>query len=307
MDYGFTERARKAKELAAAHAMRLRKKAISAESLLYGLLKSGPNIATAVINKTGIGARLKEELETADDPPEATDEATQEQPEWDSVCATIIDRAAAEAKELGHKFIGTEHLFLGLISEKLGKAGNLLRDAGVEYAKVKEELVEFFGLKHDEAAKPEPLAENVVEVGIKQREDCKDLPLPRYMSESASGMDLYAAVDDEVTLAAGKIMLVPTGISIAVPEGYEAQVRPRSGLALKHGITIVNSPGTIDCDYRGEVGVILGNMGEKPFEITRGMRIAQLVVQPVVKAKLVASDKLDGTTRGAGGFGSSGV
>jgi len=307
MDYNFTERARKAKELAAAQARWLRKKAIGAENLLYGLLQSGPNLATAVINKTGLGDKLKEELEQHEEQPERPAEATDEKPEWDSVCAKIVERAAAEAKELGQKFIGTEHLFLGLISEQVGKAGGLLREAGIEYPKVRKELLEFLGLKEEESKKAEPGAEGVVEVGIRQRESCKDLPLPRYMSESASGMDLYAAVDGEVVLEAGKIMLVPTGISVALPAGYEAQVRPRSGLALKHGITIVNSPGTIDSDYRGEVGVIVGNMGDKPFVISRGMRIAQMVIQPVVKAKLIALDKLDDTTRGAGGFGSSGV
>jgi len=307
MDYNFTERACKARDLAAAQARWLRKKAISAENLLYGLLQSGPNLATAVINKTGIGGKLKEELEHGEPPPEQPVEAPGEKPQWDSACVRIVERAAAEARELGHKFIGTEHLFLGLISERFGKAGGLLHEAGVEYSKVRKELLEFLGLKEDQSEKPQPPAEGVVEVGVRQRGDCKDLPLPRYMSESASGMDLYAAVDGEVVLEAGKIMLVPTGIFVALPAGYEAQVRPRSGLALKHGITIVNSPGTIDSDYRGEVGVIVGNMGDKEFLITRGMRIAQMVIQPVVKAKLIVSDELDDTTRGARGFGSSGV
>ena len=305
MDDNFTERARKAKELAAAQAQWLRKKAITAENLLYGLLQSGPNLATAVINKVGLGGKFEEELEQP--PPEPLAEDAGDRPDWDISCKKIVERAAQEAKGLGAKFIGTEHLFLGMIAEKVGKAGSLLHEAGVEYPKVRKELLEFLGVKEEESEAEQAGEEGVVEVRIKQRDDCKDLPLPRYMSESASGMDLYAAVDAEVTLEAGAIMLVPTGISMAVPPGYEAQVRPRSGLALKHGITIVNSPGTIDSDYRGEVGVILGNIGSKPFVITRGMRIAQLVVQSVVKAKITAESDLDETDRGAGGFGSSGV
>lgn len=242
MDDNFTERARKSKELAAAQAQWLRKKAITAENLLYGLLQSGPNLATAVINKMGLGGKLDEELEQA--PPEPLAEDAGARPDWDISCKKIVERAAHEAKELGAKFIGTEHLFLGMIAEKVGKVGSLLHDAGVEYPKVRKELLEFLGVKEEkESQAAQADEEGVVEVHIKQRDDCKDLPLPRYMSESASGMDLYAAVDGEVTLEAGGIMLVPTGISMAVPVGYEAQVRPRSGLALKHGITIVNSPG----------------------------------------------------------------
>ncbi|HUS57360.1 MAG TPA: dUTP diphosphatase [Planctomycetota bacterium] len=145
-----------------------------------------------------------------------------------------------------------------------------------------------------------------VEVRVKQRDDCKDLPLPAYMSKAASGMDLCAAVTADTTLEPGRFMLVPTGIHIALPLGYEAQVRPRSGLALKHGITIVNSPGTIDSDYRGEIGVILANMGAEPFVVKRGMRIAQMVVAPVVQARLLATENLDPTSRNEGGFGHTG-
>jgi len=145
-----------------------------------------------------------------------------------------------------------------------------------------------------------------VRVKVKRREDCDDLPLPRYMSEAASGMDVCAAVSEPVELKPGDIRLIPTGIFVAVPRGYEMQVRPRSGLALKHGLTIVNSPGTIDSDYRGEVGVILANIGKKDFVVERGMRIAQLVVQPVVKADLELCDELDDTTRSKGGFGHTG-
>lgn len=119
-------------------------------------------------------------------------------------------------------------------------------------------------------------------------------------------MDLYAAVEKQTTLGKNEIKLIPTGISIALPFGFEAQVRPRSGLALKHGITIVNSPGTIDSDYRGEIGVILCNLGTSEFVVERGMRIAQLIVQPVVHAELEEVDELEETHRGEGGFGHTG-
>ncbi|MCP5004572.1 MAG: dUTP diphosphatase [Planctomycetes bacterium] len=145
-----------------------------------------------------------------------------------------------------------------------------------------------------------------INVKIKRKESCGDLPLPGYMSQWASGMDLYAAVDEQTFLGKGEIKLIPTGIFIALPCGYEAQVRPRSGLALKHGLTLVNAPGTIDSDYRGEIGIILCNLGPKEFLIERGMRIAQLVVQPVVRAMLEEVDELDETHRGDGGFGHTG-
>ena len=133
------------------------------------------------------------------------------------------------------------------------------------------------------------------------------LPLPRYATEDSAGMDLLADVTAEVTLAPLGRQLVPTGLAIAVPPGYEAQVRPRSGLALKHGVTVANAPGTIDADYRGEVGVILVNLGAEPFVIRRGDRIAQLVVAPVTRVELVEVAELNSTGRGAGGFGSTGV
>jgi dUTP pyrophosphatase len=135
----------------------------------------------------------------------------------------------------------------------------------------------------------------------------EDLPLPAYMSDGASGMDVCAAVTSPLAVAPGRIELVPTGLRLAVPVGYEIQVRPRSGLALKQGITVVNAPGTIDADYRGEVGVILGNLSQEPFTITRGMRIAQLVVQSVIRAEVQVVESLDQTVRGDGGFGSSGL
>jgi dUTP pyrophosphatase len=126
------------------------------------------------------------------------------------------------------------------------------------------------------------------------------------MSPAASGMDLYAAVEDQTVVGRNEIILIPTGIFIALPLGYEAQVRPRSGLALKHGITIVNSPGTIDSDYRGEIGIILCNQGKDEFVVERGMRIAQLVVQPVIHAELEEVAELEETHRGEGGFGHTG-
>jgi dUTP pyrophosphatase len=135
-----------------------------------------------------------------------------------------------------------------------------------------------------------------------------DLPLPVYQSAGAAGLDLMAAVpeDSPVTLAPGARALIPTGLSIALPAGTEGQVRPRSGLAARHGITVLNTPGTIDSDYRGELQVILVNFGLEPFEVTRGMRIAQLVVAPVLHAQVMEQRKLNITARGAKGFGSTG-
>jgi dUTP pyrophosphatase len=134
------------------------------------------------------------------------------------------------------------------------------------------------------------------------------LALPAYETADAAGMDLRAAVEDAapLTLAPGARAIVPTGLTIAIPPGYEAQVRPRSGLAAKHGITCLNSPGTIDADYRGEVKVILINLGQEPFVIKRGERIAQMIIAPVTRAELKVVTELDETRRGAGGFGSTG-
>jgi len=146
-----------------------------------------------------------------------------------------------------------------------------------------------------------------VRVEVKRREGCDDLPLPRYMSEGASGMDLVAAVEGEVTLAPGEVKLIPTGIHIAVPSGYEAQVRPRSGLALKHGVTVLNTPGTVDSDYRAEVGVVLANLGREAFVVRRGMRVAQMVIAPTCRAQLVEVEELSETERQLGGFGSTGL
>lgn len=133
------------------------------------------------------------------------------------------------------------------------------------------------------------------------------LGLPAYETAGAAGADLRANLDAPMTLEPGARALVPTGLRMAIPDGYEVQVRPRSGLALKHGVTLVNTPGTIDSDYRGPVGVIMINLGDAPFEITHGMRIAQIVVAPVMQARFRAVAELDDTARGAGGFGSTGT
>lgn len=148
-----------------------------------------------------------------------------------------------------------------------------------------------------------------VKVGIRQLDHAKGLPLPSYATAGAAGLDLSAAIgeNEKITLKPGKRTLVPTGLQIHLPDGFEAQIRPRSGLALKNGIGLVNAPGTIDADYRGEIGVILVNLGEEDFEITRGLRIAQMVIAPVARADLVAVDAVGATERGAGGFGSTGV
>lgn len=149
--------------------------------------------------------------------------------------------------------------------------------------------------------------ERVVRVNIKKKEGCEDLPAPQYMSEGASGADLYAAVNGEQVLEPSGILTVPTGVFIELPSGYEAQVRPRSGLALRHGLSIVNAPGTIDNDYRGEICVILCNLGKEPIKINRGMRIAQLIFQPVVRAEFIEVKELGTTRRNDGGFGHTGV
>jgi dUTP pyrophosphatase len=145
-------------------------------------------------------------------------------------------------------------------------------------------------------------------VRIRRLAHAEGLPLPAYETAHAAGMDLRAAVEEAapVVLAPGARAMVPTGLAIALPEGFEAQVRPRSGLAAKHGVTCLNTPGTIDADYRGEVKVILVNLGQEPFTIQRGERIAQMVVAPVTRAAWAEVESLDETARGAGGFGSTG-
>jgi dUTP pyrophosphatase len=148
---------------------------------------------------------------------------------------------------------------------------------------------------------------SAIPVAVRRLPHGADLPLPAYSTDQAAGMDLVAAIDDERTLAPGERALVPTGIALALPAGYEGQIRPRSGLALKHGVTVANSPGTIDADYRGEVQVILLNTGPAAFHVARGMRIAQLVVAPVVRAAWTEVAELPESGRGAGGFGSTGT
>ncbi|HVR43132.1 MAG TPA: dUTP diphosphatase [Thermoanaerobaculia bacterium] len=142
-------------------------------------------------------------------------------------------------------------------------------------------------------------------MAVKNR--CDDLELPDRASEHAAGFDLRAAVEAEVVLGPGERGLIPTGISVAIPPGYEGQVRPRSGLAIRHGVALVNAPGTIDADYRGEIQVIVINLGGEPFTVRRGDRIAQLVIAPVLSVELERVDELIATARGSGGFGSTGV
>jgi len=146
-----------------------------------------------------------------------------------------------------------------------------------------------------------------VEIEVVRLAHAHDLALPDYATAAAAGADLLAAIDQDMELAPLERKIVPTGISIALPVGFEAQVRPRSGLAAKNGVTLVNSPGTIDADYRGEIGVILINLSKEPFRISRGMRIAQLVVARHARAVWREVSELDRTARGAGGFGSTGV
>lgn len=134
-----------------------------------------------------------------------------------------------------------------------------------------------------------------------------DLPLPRYMTDDAAGMDLHAAVEQDLVLAPGARALVPTGLRLALPRGHEGQVRPRSGLALRHGVTVLNAPGTVDGDFRGEVQVLLVNLGQEPFTIRRGDRLAQLIVAPVTRVEVREVASLDVTARGEGGFGSTGL
>jgi dUTP pyrophosphatase len=146
-----------------------------------------------------------------------------------------------------------------------------------------------------------------VNVQLLQLRHGEDLPLPAYATELSAGMDLLAAIDEDITLAPLERQLVATGIAIALPAGYEAQIRPRSGLALKNGISLVNTPGTIDADYRGEIKVLLINLSQETFTVTRGMRIAQMIVAPVSRVQWQQAETLDDTVRSAGGFGSTGI
>jgi len=147
----------------------------------------------------------------------------------------------------------------------------------------------------------------MVSVSVKRLAHNSDIPLPAYESTSAAGMDLPAALDSDLVLKPGARALIPTGLAIALPEGYEAQIRPRSGLAARFGVTILNTPGTVDADYRGELKVILNNFGKDSFTVERGMRIAQMVIVPVIQAELKETDILPNTERGESGFGSTGI
>jgi dUTP pyrophosphatase len=142
-----------------------------------------------------------------------------------------------------------------------------------------------------------------VTVTIQRLPGNEDLPLPRYMTEHAAGLDVFAAVGQEVSIFPGQREMIPTGLAIALPEGYEAQIRPRSGIAWKHGVTLVNAPGTIDADYRGEIGILLINHGDQPFIVRRGDRIAQMIVQRVCRVQWDVHPELNPTGRGDGGFG----
>ena len=142
---------------------------------------------------------------------------------------------------------------------------------------------------------------------IERLEHAEGLDLPSYQTAGSAGLDLRAAVGEPLTIEPGARALVPTGLKLAIPSGHEGQVRPRSGLALRHGLSVLNSPGTIDADYRGEVKVILANLGAEPFAVERGMRVAQLVIAPVVQVEIREVDAVDATARGEGGFGHTGV
>jgi len=148
---------------------------------------------------------------------------------------------------------------------------------------------------------------SAVAVDIMRLPHGADLPLPEYATPDSAGVDLLAAVSEDVSLAPGERTLIPTGIALSLPRGYEAQIRPRSGLALKNGLTLLNTPGTIDADYRGEIGIILANLGQESFVVERGMRIAQMVVAPVSQVSWNMVESLDDSERGAGGFGSTGT
>ena len=142
-----------------------------------------------------------------------------------------------------------------------------------------------------------------IEAFIQKISGNDDIPLPRYMTNQAAGMDIFAAVIEEEIILPGQRKKIPTGIKIALPEGYEAQIRPRSGLAINQGITLLNSPGTIDADYRGEIALIVINLGEEPFVVKRGMRLAQMIIQKICRLDWVETAELTNTSRGSGGFG----
>jgi dUTP pyrophosphatase len=145
-----------------------------------------------------------------------------------------------------------------------------------------------------------------IRIRIQRLPGNEDIPLPRYMTDRSSGMDIHAAVGEETIIPQGGIKAVPTGIAVSIPEGYEAQIRPRSGLAVNSGITLINAPGTVDADYRGEIRILLINLGREPYAVRRGDRIAQMVIQPVCRVEWNEVESLDPTQRGGGGFGHTG-
>jgi dUTP pyrophosphatase len=151
------------------------------------------------------------------------------------------------------------------------------------------------------------MSSNEVEIAVERLPHAAGLPLPHYVTDGAAGMDVLAAIEGRLMLARGVVTIVPTGLRMAIPAGYEVQVRPRSGMVFNHGVTVANTPGTIDSDYRGEVKVLLINFGKVDFTIERGMRIAQLVVAPVTRGRWHETPNLDATARGEGGFGSTGT
>lgn len=146
-----------------------------------------------------------------------------------------------------------------------------------------------------------------IKISVKRKKGCFDLPLPGYATSGSSGMDLYADVEEDAILEPGEVKLISCGIYVSIPDGYEAEIRPRSGLALKHGVTLVNTPGTIDSDYRGLLSIIVINHGREPFTIRRGDRIAQMVIKEVVRAEWAETDELDRTVRSTSGFGHTGL
>ncbi|NLA04277.1 MAG: dUTP diphosphatase [Firmicutes bacterium] len=151
------------------------------------------------------------------------------------------------------------------------------------------------------------MKQKIVELPVKVLPHAAGLPLPRYMSAGAAGMDLFAALSESAAIEPGTVELIPTGLQVAVPQGYELQIRPRSGLAARHGIGLLNSPGTVDADYRGEIKVILINLGPVKFTVSRGDRIAQMILCPIPRMKLLPTETLPETTRGRGGFGHTGI
>lgn len=300
MHIHFNDHMRKIREQAAERAQQAGRAAATVGDLLHGLALTCPDLAAGFFDKLGTKLHLKKENVAAEtDSTQASggqpaDEETsrgreEDAEQWDETCRRIFERAAGRAEDAREKEVGPEHLIISLLAEASHTAEQMLRNL----------------VNTDKA--PASDAEAGLVLKIKQREDCRELPLPKYMSTGASGMDLTAAVADDTVLEPGKTTLVPTGIYIAVPAGHEAQVRPRSGLALKASVTVLNTPGTIDCDYRGEISVILANFGTAPFIITRGMRIAQMVISPVVQVTLQLTDNLDETKRGSSGFGDSGT